>query len=68
MAMVAAVQTDLQSNPEASEFVKTVSADEIFAVADDLQSSGEVWLDEEEDAWYLPGSAEYEEAIALRGV
>ena len=51
MSLVAAVQADLQSNPGAEEYVKTVGADEIFAVADDLQGTGAVWLDEEEDAW-----------------
>jgi len=67
MSLVAAVQADLQSNPGAEEYVKTVGADEIFAVADDLQGTGAVWLDEEEDAWYIPGTAEYEGAVAARG-
>jgi len=65
LGLVRLVQADLDGD---EEFVMirgpmgTVEEEEIFAVMDDLQEDGQVWMDVEEDAWYTSTSPEAQAA------
>ncbi len=45
-----------------------VTQDEVFAVLDDMIENSEIWLDEEEDAWYIAGSPESLSALNNRDI
>ena len=65
MGLIGLVRADLDGD---EDFIMTrgpmgsVEKEEIFSVLDDLEADGQVWLDDQEDAWYIGGSPEAQAA------
>jgi len=64
MSLVRSVMQELTADPE---FAIPIDEELVFGILDDLQGEGQIWLDDEEDAWYISGSPQWEEIISMRG-